>query len=734
MARIDGVDELHLSASEARWVHEAFDAPQFVSIAGQEWDPSRVERFEAEIGQPFLPAELDLAGAEIVLVRGRGSIDFRHGPDALVIRFDDSLGGGADEYEVLVRFADELCAAKTVLGDASEADLRYPTELLIEARVDGRDELHLSTRRADWLHLAWSWPEDVRLGGVAWAPEEAPLEAPEGTGFFDPTIELDKVKLEVDEGRGSVTLEVAGDRLFLKFDDDGELGADDYVVRLLVPKPPRRPEYRVPTGEGLRVEVSHALASDVAGAKLQVLAESPSSGEFVPWPGLRGLDFDGRCVVALPAGSYVFEVLHLPRANRLVAIRTDSLRVTRAKSIALPAAEVRTLSWSDKGKPVELRELAVQSQLASGEVRWAREAGGGDLELVVSPREEFDVRAFGSRDLTHFAWWSRRRFGESAGLDSSRQGWVQSSFDGFDGATLPADCEGSLRSPAARFDFPITQGTQLFTNRRFVSFSYSHALAGGGRAVFHEEPVLLPKTGRRHVFHLGGELTAKGSAAILLNENLGSPETKQLWWELNLVDGAGRVLDTEASAIEWKSEATMRDGSVLPGAPLTEDGLAALADPVQTVELGATYRWDGEREARALPMAHVVEENERYSSIVPGHLGSRARAYLDKARRTYEALEIARGKAGEHSGPIELKWWMNGGAIGAWGSITMPIAGMNEDYDWFSFPWALAHESLHAFGYHHGPELDRLDRAAIQLFEEGKWAAERDPDFVPADW
>lgn len=100
----------------------------------------------------------------------------------------------------------------------------------------------------------------------------------------------------------------------------------------------------------------------------------------------------------------------------------------------------------------------------------------------------------------------------------------------------------------------------------------------------------------------------------------------------------------------------------------------------------------------------------------------------------YRGIEVARGKPGDHPGPIELKWWLNNGAVGAWGSITMPIAGLTGNDDWYSLPWALAHESLHAFGYHHGAELERLDFAVIAAFERARQAAERDPDFVPEGW
>jgi len=738
IAEIDGVDELHLNASAARWFHLEYQMPESVSINGREWDPSRLERWVVEGSELFLDPDVDLAGATVTLVRGRGEIAFHHGEDGLVLTFDDSLGGGADEYEVLVEFADVLCAQRAVVGDPDPSALQRASELRIEARIDGRDELHLGPRRADWLHLAWSWPTAIRVGGLPWDPEPAPLSAPlpapPGTLFFSPTIDLEHVAVVVEKGRGHVELAAAGDRLFLSFDDDADFGADDYAVRLCFPESPRNPQPRLPTGPALRVLLEHRPAADVAGAVLTVLARSPASGEYVPWPGLRGMDSNGRCVLALPEGTYRLELLHRPSSDRLVALRTRPVRVTGARTVALPAAEASAVVWRDGEAELELRELAVHSLLGEGEVSWTREALGADLHLVASPREEFSLRALGGGENTCVAWWTRRRFGDRALLDSTTQSWIRCGFEGHGAAPLPADCRATLHSPRSEFSFPVGAETRLLTNRRFVGFSYRHSIEDGGTAVFRQHPVLLPETGGRHRFELGGELTAWGSAAILQNENLGSPDARELWWQLDLVDPAGRVVDPEASDIEWRAQALMRDGSPMPRAPLEDDAVRRLGDPAQSVALAATYRWNGTHEVTVDPAPPVLSENERYRSEVPGHLGSRAEAYLDKARRTYHAIEAARGKPGDHTAPIELKWWLNGGAVGVWGSITMPIAGLTDDDDWFAFPWALAHESLHAFGYPHGPELDRLDLEAMALFERMTWEAESDPGFVPEGW
>lgn len=109
----------------------------------------------------------------------------------------------------------------------------------------------------------------------------------------------------------------------------------------------------------------------------------------------------------------------------------------------------------------------------------------------------------------------------------------------------------------------------------------------------------------------------------------------------------------------------------------------------------------------------------------------RMRAYLDKAERACRAIEEVRGFPGRPGHRINIRWWLNHGAVGVHGSITMPIIGMSESFDWHSFPWALAHESLHGFGYSHGDELDRIDAGAQREFVRQTWKAEDDPGSVP---
>lgn len=734
IAHIDGLDELHLGPVSARVEHLEFEWPKFISIAGREWNPESSATFEASEEEPFFPLDLDLAGAEVQLLSGPGTIDFWQDAGGLVLRFDDSRGGGVGEYEVLVRFADELCSQSIEVGDVQDRDLQYPSEFLVEAHIDGVDELHLGPTRADWLHLEWDWPKEVRLAGLEAPEPKLPIEAPPGTAFFSPFIDLDRVRMKVEQGRGDVDMEVHGGRLFLRFDDGGDGGAADYRVRLTFPKAPRRPKTLLPTGEALCVELSHGTPEDVAGARVLVQALSPLTDEFVTWPGLRAMDAMGRCKIALPVGSYRFEVLHRPAPNKLVALRTEAMRITRSRRVDFEASEPQPLRWQVGESQIELLGLGVHGIEARSELGWERDESGSELVMVASPGAEFSLRAFGQGEEGPVLWWTQARLGDDLLLRSGGQAWIECSFGPVGREAFPKDCVVIVFGPTSSVQFPVTAQTRLRTNRRFLGFGYEHSSEEGSRAVFHQRQVLLPKPGRRQRFELGGAMQAVGSAWVLQNENLGSAEARELWWELNLVDEGGWVLNTQASDIAWQAQAQLRDGGPVPTAPLEPVAVSLLENPTESVRLRGSYVWNGKQEFDVVPAEPLELVNEHYRSTVPGHLGQRAQAYMHKAWRTYRLLESAIGRPGTHEGPIELKWWLNGGAVGVWGSITMPMAGMYEDYDWFSFPWALAHESLHGFGYHHGPELDRLDREAIEAFDGHRWQVERDPAFVPPAW
>ncbi len=74
---------------------------------------------------------------------------------------------------------------------------------------------------------------------------------------------------------------------------------------------------------------------------------------------------------------------------------------------------------------------------------------------------------------------------------------------------------------------------------------------------------------------------------------------------------------------------------------------------------------------------------------------------------------------------------MNNGAVGGHGGFTMPIAGMTDDFSWYSHPWAISHELLHGLGYGHNEDMDRVDALVQERFLHYRGFVADHPDFVP---
>ena len=732
VATIDGTDELHLSHARARWNHLGWDWPSGVSINGVSWIPQDQPLLERATDAAFFNAKIDLAGATVERLRGRAKVDFRQGPEGLVISFDDGEHGGAAEVEVLVRFAAALVESRRSAPETPDPPVRSAHELRIRAHIDGREEVHLGPTRADWLHIGYAGPQNVELDGRVWPAELSALLADPEAPFFHADEDLSAVELEVVQARGSVDLRHGGGRLILGFDDGGPFGADDYEVVLRFPGGQGRWLPDSSTGRLHLIELRHAPAAQVAFAPLTVLARSGPGGAFEPWPGLRSMAGDGRCLMALPRGEFRFEVQQLAGSDLLVSLRTAPVKVSGPATLTFPAAPARMLVVRGPGgSTFEPSEFSVRSLRAEGELVWRRGTGGDVLEVVLSPGQKYGLRVLASSGAQHLAWWTQVRASSTLNLDCRRERLNRCEFRWRDPATVPEQCLVTLHWPHSQLELSVERRTQLLTNRRFLGLFYRHTLPGGRWAVFRERQVLLPPPPQNYTFYLGGELTAHGAAAVLENENLGSPDAEQLWWDLALVDPQGQVLDTAASEISWRPNTLLTNGRPVPEPPLSAESLAVLGDPLETVELMATYEWREPTEVSVSPLAFIPLESLRYTSAVPAHMQERMRAYLDKAERVYRAIELVRGIPGRPGHRINVRWWLNSGAVGVHGSITMPIIGMSESFDWTSFPWALAHESLHAFGYPHGDELDRIDRGAQREFSRQTWRIEDDPGYVP---
>jgi hypothetical protein len=291
----------------------------------------------------------------------------------------------------------------------------------------------------------------------------------------------------------------------------------------------------------------------------------------------------------------------------------------------------------------------------------------------------------------------------------------------------------SLHFPDASAELPLAAGAELLTNRRFVELGYWLELARGGRVAFSPRGYVLPAPPGATAVELGGPLTARAAAAILVNENLGRPDDKQLWTDVVLEDAGGHAVDAAASDIGWQVATERRDGKPLPAAPLTAAAIDELGDLGETLRFAVRYRLRGPvaLEVRPEPFAELARQ--RVSTSVPAHMTWRSQAYLAKVERSLRLLGEVRGRPVEPDYRVALGWWMNDGAVGGHGSFTMPIQGMAQEYSWYSHPWALTHELLHGLGYGHNEDMDRVDRLVQERFEHWRWHAADHPELVPPE-
>jgi hypothetical protein len=290
-----------------------------------------------------------------------------------------------------------------------------------------------------------------------------------------------------------------------------------------------------------------------------------------------------------------------------------------------------------------------------------------------------------------------------------------------------------LHFPDGTLDLPQPERIRLLTNRRFLSVAYWLNFSGDRKAIFHPRGYVLRGPRNQHEILLGGPLQMLGSAAIMQDENLGRPDAKRLWWEITLGDQQGHLLDTAASTIEWSPKLTINDGGSSPSAPLSTEDQQRLSNLSGAITLSATYTLNKPEEACITPLPFVNRQVGHCSTSLPPYRDWQAQAYLSTAERALANIALARTIRTPANHHVEIKWWLNHGAVGAvgHGSVTMPFSTFLDFSDWYSHPWAIAHEMLHNFSYGHGYELNRIDWFTQEQSERFRWYVTDHPEYVP---
>jgi hypothetical protein len=266
-----------------------------------------------------------------------------------------------------------------------------------------------------------------------------------------------------------------------------------------------------------------------------------------------------------------------------------------------------------------------------------------------------------------------------------------------------------------------------------VELSYWYELNNGRKVSFHHRGHVLPAAPADHRLKLGGPITARAAAAVMQNDRLGNANMRQIWCDISAQDTAGHTLDISKSNVDWNWSLQMRDGSPVPEFPLSEESLARVGNPADTVLAIATLHLDQPVRFELFPESLVPMESKHIRTNLPSYMTWRAKAYLAQAERSLNGIAAVRDLPVDPNYKVQISWWMNHGAVGGYGGISMDIRGPVADFGWLSHPWGISHELLHGFGYGHTDDMVRIDGLMLEYFPLFQWSVVDRPDFVPPE-
>jgi len=329
--------------------------------------------------------------------------------------------------------------------------------------------------------------------------------------------------------------------------------------------------------------------------------------------------------------------------------------------------------------------------------------------------------------------WKELAASELSRITDRTDEWIELSFDWHPG-TLPRRKSGVVfHFPDTKAELPLAGRTRLLTNRRFVELGYWYELDNGRKVSFHHRGYVLPAAPAAHRLTLGGPITGRAAAAVMQNQNLGNVNMRQIWCNISAQDTAGHTLDTAESKVNCNWFLRMRDGSPVPEFPLSEESITRVGDPADTVLAIATLHLDQPVRFELFPESLVPMESKHIRTNLPSYMTWRAKAYLAQAERSLSGIAAVRDLPVDPNYKVRIAWWMNYGAVGGYGGISMDIRGPVADFGWLSHPWGISHELLHGFGYGHTDDMVRVDQLMLEHFRRFQWSVADRPDFVPPE-
>ena len=104
--RIDGSDQLKITAREATWAHLAYSLPTLITLNDVPWDVSQTNILANFGTNTFLPSGIDFSTAKIIGRKGRDVATMWADYDAVWVTFADNPNGW-DDYELEISFGND---------------------------------------------------------------------------------------------------------------------------------------------------------------------------------------------------------------------------------------------------------------------------------------------------------------------------------------------------------------------------------------------------------------------------------------------------------------------------------------------------------------------------------------------------------------------------------------------------------------------------------------------------
>ncbi len=658
--------------------------------------------------------------------------------DGFAVRFDD-FAPGADTYEVTINFAQALAADQTSSTHGTDLSFRFA------AKIDGSDEVWLSSSAFEWKHTGWSMPQDVTVNGQSWDLTRT-TKVPPAQPFSPESVDFQRATLQKSRGRGAMNLDYLPERLSLDFEhydasvendfktsserlclafDDPADGADWYEGTVIIPR--FRARYLV--------RLTARPVNGILGTPLKVYRFPAGSEAQTVLAGQRFFGPDGDCVAALEPGRYEFEALRQDSSGSLVALRTGAITISGPTNIDFQPRQWEPNFIGPNEMPITINDLAIRSVRPGGAITWQRQPGQSSNvpSVTLSRGVSYHRHIFGHAQTNYVAVWTAVTATNAAPIKIANKEWLEASFSWLRGTPQTIQRGVVLDFPDGKLEIPDAGRCSLLTNRRFFTVAYWLGFPDGRRAAFEPHPCLLTG-GAKLAITLGGTLHPLASAAVLQDEALGRPDALRLWSDITLGDAEGYLLDTTRSTVAWASKVKMKDGTALPPAPLPPDFVKRLGNVKDHLIAGASYRMDAPRDCAVAPEPLADVRRGRFSMKAPPYRPWNTTSYLAKADRELSFTFLIRGVPNQPQARLDIKWWLNGGAVGGGNSITMPIIEYLQSLDWYGHPWALAHETLHNFGFGHTHEMNRVDAAVQEQMDFFRWSVADNPGYVPMEY